>query len=104
MTADTQLPLFSTTAAPGAGRQARYVVEVNECGIYASRIGWDWWMENILLRPVAGRIDWLSLGPSGGVAQIPCEDKEEAEFVHGYMLAHGIHPKHAKVKRIRSKA
>ena len=99
-----QLPLFSVTAiaAPPAARY-RHVVEVNECGVYASRNGWDWWMENILLRPISDRIDWLSIGPSGGIAQIPCEDKDEAEFVHGYMLAHGIHPKHAKVKRLAAR-
>jgi hypothetical protein len=42
--------------------------------------------------------------PCGGVAQIPCEDKEEAEFVRDYMTGHGIRPNHVKVKRVKAEA
>jgi hypothetical protein len=79
---------------------ATFAIEVNECGIFASRLGMDFWTDQILARPVGRRIKWLKLGPCGGLAQIPCEDKEEAEFVRDYMTAHGISPKHVKVKRV----
>lgn len=79
-----------------------YAVEVNECGIFASRIGMDFWTEQVLSRPIARRIEWLDYSPGGGVAQIPCADKEEAEFVRGYMTGHGIHAKHVKVKCIKA--
>jgi hypothetical protein len=104
MTTALQLPLFSVAPLmppPPSAPRFRHVVEVNECGIFASRLGWDWWTENVLLRPIANRIDWLGLWPGGGIAHLPCEDKEEAEFVRGYMVAHGVHPKHVKVRRIR---
>ena len=78
---------------------SEYVVEVNECGIFASRKGVDWWTENILKRRIGDRIKWLTITPGGGVGQIPCADKEDAEFLYGYMVEHGIHAKHAKVKR-----
>jgi hypothetical protein len=81
---------------------ASFAVEVNECGIFASRVGMDFWTDQILARPVASRITWLAMSPSGGIAQIPCEDREEAEFVRGYMTGHGILPKHVKVKRVRA--
>jgi|HubBroStandDraft_3_1064219.scaffolds.fasta_scaffold98306_4 hypothetical protein len=82
--------------------EVSYAVQVNECGIFASRVGFDFWTEQILMRPISRRIKWLALGPSGGLAQIPCEDKEEAEFVRGYMTEHGIRPNHVKVKRIKA--
>lgn len=78
-----------------------YAVEVNECGIFASRIGIGFWTEHILKRPIYNRIKWLAITPGGGVAQIPCADKEEAEFLRGYMVEHGIHRNHAKVKRVK---
>jgi hypothetical protein len=90
-----QLPFPLTTA---------WAVEVNECGIFASTVGMDFWFEQILARPVGNRIRWLSMCPSGGVGQIPCEDREEAEFVRDYMVAHGIHAKHVKVKRLRARS
>jgi hypothetical protein len=77
-----------------------YAIEVNECGIFASRVGMDFWTDQILARPIARRIKWLKLGPCGGLAQIPCEDREEAEFVRDYMTAHGVLPNHVKVRRV----
>ena len=79
---------------------SRYVVQVNECGIFASTIGTDWWITNVLMRPIAERIHWVSMSPGGGVAQIPCADKEEAEFVRDHMIGHGIHKAHVKVRRL----
>lgn len=81
-----------------------WVVEVNEVGIFASQHGADFWVHHILLRPVGDRIRWQGFCPGGGVAHIPCEDKEEAQFVHSMLLQHGIHKRHAKVKRIKAAA
>jgi hypothetical protein len=98
----TQIPLFPLPVKPSSS--VRYVVEVNECGIFATTRGMDFWIEQILLRPIGQRIDWLFIGPQGGQAQIPCEDKEEAEFARDYMIEHGIHHGHVKVKRIKQEA
>jgi hypothetical protein len=83
---------------------AAYVVEVNECGIFATGLGQDWWIHNVVTRPVYDRINWLAMTPCGGLAQIPCADREEAEFVRGHMVSHGIHARHVKVKRVRAGA
>lgn len=80
--------------------RSRYVVEVRECGIFASRLGVDWWTANVILRPIADRITWTFIGPGGGVAQIPCADKDEATFIRDHMIEHGIHHTHAKVRRL----
>jgi len=79
-----------------SGAAGRYVVEVDEIGIFATGIGIGWWTENVLKRPIADPITWLALTPCGGVAQIPCADREEARFVRGRMVGHGIHRSHAK--------
>jgi hypothetical protein len=82
--------------------EVSYAIEVNECGVFASRAGMDFWTDQILARPIARRIRWLKLGPCGGLAQLPCEDKEEAEFVRDYMTQHGILPNHVKVRRLKA--
>jgi hypothetical protein len=92
-----------TLAFPPAPPERRYVVEINEVGIFATRIGVDFWTEHILMRPIADRIHWVGLTPGGGVAQIPCAGKEEAEFFHGKLIEHGIHKNHARVKRITAR-
>jgi hypothetical protein len=83
---------------------ASFAVEVNEVGIFATGLGEDWWVENVIVRPIGSRIKWLSMTPCGGVAQIPCEDREEAEFVRDHMVSHGVHAKHVKVKRIPARS
>jgi hypothetical protein len=35
-----------------------YAVEVNEVGIFASRVGMDFWTDQILARPVSRRVKW----------------------------------------------
>lgn len=78
-----------------------FAVEVNECGIFATGLGRDWWLANVITRPIGDRIRWLFIGPGGGVAQIGCRDREEAEFVRDHMVASGIHRTHVKVRRVR---
>lgn len=87
---------------PPALAKRKYVVEVNEVGIFASGLGKEWWAENVLMRPIADRIHWVGLTPGGGVAQIPCADKEEAQFIRDHMIEHGISDKHVKVKLLRA--
>jgi hypothetical protein len=87
---------------PDAKPVPGWVVEVNEVGIFATGIGADFWLDHILFRPIGDRIRWQSLCPQGGVAHIPCADKEEAEFVLSMMLQHGMHKGHAKVRRIKA--
>jgi hypothetical protein len=84
--------------------EVSYAVEVDECGIYATQIGAGFWTEQVLLRPIGNRIKWLAASPMGGLAQIPCADKEEAEFVRDYMTGHGVHRNHVKVKRVKAEA
>jgi hypothetical protein len=91
------------TPRPKAPAERCYVVEVNEVAIFATTIGADWWIQNVLLRPIADRITWLAMTPCGGIAQIPCSDHEEAVFVRSHMIANGIHAKHVTVKRIQGR-
>ena len=79
---------------------ASYVVEVNECAIFASTLGSQWWTTNVLMRPIAARINWAATGPAGGIARISCADREEAQFIRDHMVSNGIHAKHVTVKRV----
>ena len=99
--AAVQLELPLPAPRPKARRAAwDYAVEVNECGIFASRIGIEFWTD-LLRRPLGARLVWLFASPGGGVCQLPCADKEEAGFFCGQLIEHGIHETHARVKRAR---
>lgn len=100
MVTAAQMELPFARAPKTAARPASYVVEINECGIFASRVGVEFWTTQILGRPIGKRLVWLFISPGGGLAQLPCADKEEAEFVYSMLLEHGIHRTHANVKRV----
>jgi hypothetical protein len=79
----------------------RYVVEVNDCGVQASRHGLRFWANFQCSPGGVKRITWIALTPGGGTAHIACDDREEAAFVRDYMVqCGGLHAKHVKVRKI----
>jgi len=83
----------------------RYVIEVNELGIFSSRIGGDWWAAFLARYDGTGRIEWTDLTPQGGTATVACDDREHADWLRGHMVEHGgLHSRHLKVKTLREAA
>lgn len=78
----------------------RYVVEVNDCLINATGHGREWWALYQIRHANSGRIVWVDMSVGGGLAHIPCDDREDAEEVREMLLGHGIHAKAAKVKKL----
>jgi hypothetical protein len=83
----------------------RYVVEVNEVGIFATRIGTDWWTSFLLRYTGTDRITWTGMCPQGGIAHVACDDREHAEWLRDHMTGHGgLHVRHVKVKKLTEAA
>jgi hypothetical protein len=79
----------------------RFVVEVNEVGIFATRIGTDWWTTFLQRFDGTGRVTWTGLCPQGGIARVACDDHEHASWLRGHMVEHGgLHRNHVKVKKL----
>lgn len=86
-----------TSASP------RYVVEVNDCLIMHTRQGSDWWANYQFRYGDTDRIVWVELMAGGGIAHLPCDDREDAEQVKAmFVETGGIHPGAVKVKRVTS--
>jgi hypothetical protein len=78
----------------------RHVVEVNDCLIVATGQGREWWATYQIRHANTGRIVWVDMTIGGGLAHIPCDDREDADEVRAMLLDHGIHPKAAKIKKL----
>jgi hypothetical protein len=74
-------------------------VHVNECGIFATRIGADRWID-FLSRAKGDRLTMLWTGPGGGEWHVMCGAKEAAADALETFLGVGFHQKHVKVARL----
>ena len=73
-------------------------VWVNECGIFASRIGADRWVDFTMRSP--SRLTMLWLGPGGGEWHVMCGTKADATETRDLFLEVGFHRGHVKVARL----
>lgn len=76
------------------------VVQVNEVAIFATKMGVDWW--NLFRSRQEGRMKVIK-GSIGDLVDIRCEDREHADWLADYMIAHGIPKSAIKVPRARAK-
>lgn len=75
-------------------------VWVNECGIFASRIGADRWVDFTMRCKPASRLTCLWLGPGGGEWHVMCGTKEAATEARDLFVEVGFHTAHLKVARL----
>jgi len=78
-------------------------LEVNECVIWASQRGNDWWNEWRLRMEPLGRITVLKPSLGGDVVSVACDSREDAEWLHDHMISFAGIPKSA-VKVLRGAA
>lgn len=72
---------------------------VNECAIFASRIGMDRWID-FTFRVKEERLTMLSMGPGGGEWHVMCGTREAAAEARETFTEVGFHPRHVKVARL----
>jgi hypothetical protein len=103
-----QLELFRVKKPPGSARTTRaplasaaeWGLFVNECGIFASGIARDRWLDFTTLRAKDDRLTMLWLGPAGGEWHVMCGTREAAVEARDLFLEVGFHKGHVKVARL----
>lgn len=74
-------------------------VWVNECGIFASRIALDRWLD-FQARAKPERLVALWMGPGGGEWHLMCGTKADATETRDLFAEVGFHRTHVKVARL----
>jgi hypothetical protein len=72
---------------------------VNECRVFATNRGADWWVMFRAHQP--GRFTDLVVSMAGNMVGVACEDREHAEWLRDHMISVGIP---ASALRIRKAA
>ncbi|MFB4306937.1 hypothetical protein [Actinomadura sp. GTD37] len=81
-----------------------WVVEVDE--IFLNSIGGQdrdamaWWALHSGRPGIAARTIYLFIAPPGALLYLTCTDREEAEFIAGVLVGHGLHPKGVTVRQL----
>lgn len=80
--------------------EKRYVVEINEGVVEASRQGLDWWYASRQMFEASGTLrETKAACVIGGVVEIGPYEQDDADFMAGHMVESGGMPKGAiKVK------
>lgn len=65
-------------------------LEVNECRVYATASGSEWWAAFRQCYMRSGRVTVLSTSLGGEVVSVACEDRRHAEWLRDTAVAHGI--------------
>lgn len=69
-------------------------VEVNECRVYATSQGGDWWTWFTFAHKNNGRITVLKPSLVGALCSVACDDAEHAKWLADHMVENGV-PKSA---------
>ncbi len=70
-------------------------VRVNEAGIFATRLGMDWWVQAIAPWEASGRAVRLGACPGRCVWFLPFGAKADAAWAREHIVSHGIPGKFA---------
>lgn len=73
-------------------------VEVNECRVFATRLGSEWWAEFRRRFHRTGRITTLIASPAGELVSVACDDQPHARWLADQMTTKGIPETAVKVK------
>lgn len=76
-----------------------YVVEVNECRVFATQLGEAWWHDFAALQE--DRLTRVTMSVAGDLVHVACDDKAHAVWLAGHMVHHGGLPTSAvKTRRV----
>lgn len=73
-------------------------VEVNECRIFATQMGVDWWLLFRASGDRTGRIKTLVPSPAGELCSVACDSREDAQWLADHMISQGIPKSAVKVQ------
>lgn len=79
-------------------------VEVNECRVFATQMGVDWWLLFRHAHTNSGRITTITPSPAGELCSIACDSAEDAQWLADQMLAHGLPKSAVKIRNSRGGA
>jgi hypothetical protein len=76
-----------------------WVVEVNECRVFATRAGSAWW--SLYRLHMDFRMTDIVVSLGGNLVHVACDDEDEARWLASSMVDnHGLPPKAVKAKRV----
>jgi hypothetical protein len=73
-------------------------VEVNECRVFATQMGVDWWNLFRHAHTDSGRITTLTPSPAGDLCSVACDSREDAQWLASHMLEQGLPKSAVKVR------
>lgn len=79
---------------------ATYVVEVNECRVFATTSGAHWWTLFRLRFDPIGRITDTVVSLGGNLCEVACEDRAEADWLAEHMVRNGLPASAIRVRRL----
>lgn len=78
------------------------VVEVNECLIWATKLGAEWWESFSARYAQSGRLTVITPSVAGNRWSVACDDMDHARWLAGQAIAFGGVPKAAiKVRAVQ---
>lgn len=81
-----------------------WVVEVDEIFLNSTgaqdRTAMEWWAIHSGRPGIAARTIYLFWAPPGMLLYLRCDDREEAEFIAGFLVEKGLHPKGVTVRQL----
>lgn len=93
-----QLELFK--AKPPKPPADDWGVVVNECRVFATTQGGEWWLPFLLRFEPTGRMTCLMMSIAGGLWHVACGTREDAESLAGLMASNGVPKSAVCVKRL----
>lgn len=84
---------------------ASFVVEVNECQVFATTSGSGWWIKFRQMHDRRGRITDRAVSIGGNLCHVACDDKDHADWLAAAMVAeHGLPKSSVRVRRVMEAA
>ena len=78
-----------------------FVVEVNECQVFATTSGAGWWIKFREVHDRTGRIADRVISLGGNLCHVACDDKDHATWLAGVMVTdHGLPGSSVRVRRV----
>lgn len=75
-------------------------VLVNECKVFATQRGGEWWLPFLLRFEGTGRMTCLEMSIAGGRWHVACDTREDAQSLKDLMTSSGVPASAVTVKRL----
>lgn len=75
-------------------------VVVNECRVFATAKGGEWWLPFLLRFEGTPRMTCLTMSIAGGLWHVACDNREDAQSLAALMTENGVPKSAVTVKRL----